>query len=87
MNATRSGCRTDHSRSSQSWTSWNGKIYCYRRGGWSAIQRAMVMKDGRCTKGVTCQTANSTQDEIYTICAPSFQEVYIQYIYSFFFKA
>ena len=61
---------------SVSLNSWRGHRICYKRGGWSTVERIENMDENlaQCTSGVVCQLAHESQDPVHTICAPSQDE-------------
>ena len=75
-NASGAGCADDHPAGAVTLNVWKQHRLCYKRGGWSALNRVdkVNFDDAACHSGTLCQSADATQDPSNTICAPSADE-------------
>jgi len=75
-NASSAGCADDHPAAAVALDVWKQHRLCYKRGGWSALDRVdkINFEDAACDKGELCQSADASQDPSNTICAPSAAE-------------
>eukprot|EP01084_Bolivina_argentea_P259940 438828_1 len=75
-NASLAGCANDDPIAPVDLSIWKHHKLCYKRGGWSALQRIALLNihSASCESGVVCQQASPTQDPQNTICAKTLDE-------------